>query len=434
MAIFYSASDAIDLALLGNDDYTKVEKMRLLKYAKYVYDDMNMQVIKEAKRGFFKINKRTNTVEMPENAYRLSSVNVFDGRRFWPVFRNDDSELHDDIVDVSAKKNCACQYQCGNSICNMVNGYVAVTSQVSDVMPNGTPVTFTAVNRLVSDRQGFVYMQTQAPLHVYTNGVWTNTILNTVNTTSCRCEVDSNGCILDTPENWNNICQVCGFPPPNQTPPVGYPFPATQSPPFLNPPVLPWPPPPSNVIPNVFQPANGPIPFGGDANSFCGSTTVNTWAYYSNSRADWLGVQCGLYNSMKNFRNIYNINEEGNKLIFPHNFGFDKVMLRWYENISAKDIKISIDEVSCFATGLLWWRYRHDPKNQNLEMKFGKDYADQKFGLLMERNKYRIQEQRMSLTPPVCIPAYWGRERGNRGMYDPSTPWNSSPYSQDYYY
>ena len=88
MGTFVSAADAIELGLLGNDDYLQRDKGRLLKWAKYVYQDMNMTTLKVAKRQFVKIDKRTNSINIPKNEW-FSSVDVADRNGcLYPVYRN----------------------------------------------------------------------------------------------------------------------------------------------------------------------------------------------------------------------------------------------------------------------------------------------------------------------------------------------------------
>jgi hypothetical protein len=37
---------------------------------------------------------------------------------------------------------------------------------------------------------------------------------------------------------------------------------------------------------------------------------------------------------------------------------------------------------------------------------YGEKYSRQKWGLYLELNKHRMAEQRMILTPPVCVPSF----------------------------
>jgi hypothetical protein len=350
----------IDSALLGNKDIGRRAKGRMLRWAKEVWLDLNLSTVKKVKREEFKINKRTNTVKMPFDFQYLSSVNVMDHHGVeWPVYRND--RLHIDVVEIPADKNCACENGCGYQLCNTIKGYEAITSIVTDSLPNGTPITFTCISRKAVDRNGFLYLEWQYPLHVFTNGVWTDTILQTEQKKLCECETDENGCICDSEENWNRVCEASGI--------LG-------------------------------------IPFGGDAQQ--GPTAQsNTWIYHCNSKQDWFNVQCGHSTHFKKDCNqIYNINELGDTLIFPHHFGFDKVIVRYYYDVDLQHLEIPVIAVPTFIMGLKFWDNQYDDMHQDLAKFYGSRYSQMKFGLLKDMNMYRIAENAQILTPKTHVPSY----------------------------
>lgn len=366
MSRYVTLDEALDLIMLGGDDLQKRSRGRYLTYAKYVFQDLKLDVLKNPVRKIIHINKRTNTIDLGCDALILSSVNLIDKcGAFHPVFRND--SIHDDLVDVSASKDCACEYKCGYRLCNSIKGYEAITTIKSDTMPNGDPVSFTCVDRKAVDSQGFFYEQTQYPLRVYEDGEWVNTILHTEDRKLCKVQVDSNGCVCDTDENVNFLCNACGYESVNT----------------------------SN------------IPIGGNAQSYCGNENVNEWIYYCNTKFDWFSIQCGCYPFLdKRFRNIYNISEDGGRLIFPPNFGFDKVMVRTYENINLATLQIPFMAVPAFGLGIKWYDCRFNDKKQMFEAKYKSDYTTAKWGLLGQLNKYRVAELRMITTPPVYMPSY----------------------------
>lgn len=364
MGRFEPLFEIADSLCLRSQDILRRNKGIYLDCANDVWFDLNLTTVKQVKRELFQIDKRTNTINLPENNLGVFSVSVMDHHGvIWPLFRND--KLHRDIVDVSAQKNCACENQCGYSLCNLIKGYEAIVSVKSDFLPNGSPISFNCVDRKAVDKNGFLYSETQYPQRVYTNGVWTNTILFTNSTKLCKVELDEKGCICDTEENERNVFQVC----------------------------------------NIRN--NDGIPFGGDANSFYGDQKVDTWRYHCNSELEWFGVQCGAYNHCRDgFKNIFNIEEGQKKLIFPHDFGFDRVLLRWYYDVDLKNMEIPIIAKQTFMTGLQYFSVENNDKKQGLANVYGAKYSRQKFGLLMELNKYTIDEMRMMLTPPVYIPSY----------------------------
>lgn len=362
MAKFVPIQEVVDIPLLGNSDELRRGKGRLLKWSSYVYDDLNLDVLKITNREFFQINKRTNSIDLPCKAEDVSSVSIVDKRGIvYPVWLN--QRLHPDIPDVSASKDCACEYKCGHLLCNMIKGYEAVVSTKTDKTPTGEDISFTCV-----DRKGILgeiyYEETQYPMRVYVSGVWTETVLHTEQRELCKVELDQNGCVCDTEQNIQSVCGTC----------CG----ASQ------------------------------IPFGGTSETPpCPDATV--WSYYCNSKLDWFSIQCGGIERCHNaFNNIYNITDTGNRLVFPHNFGFSKVLVRFYSNQNLKDMKIPMIAVPTFVLGLKWWDVRFNDKMQNLATKYEMDYTKSKWGLLGELNRDRIEAFRMITTPPVYMPSYTG--------------------------
>lgn len=367
MGRFVHINEVVKLPMLGDHDYLMRSKGRLLTWSKEVWLDMNMSTVRIPVRQFFEINKKTNTIDLPCNFLQLSSVSIMDKCGvFYPVYRN--TRLHDDLTDVAAAKDCACEYKCGYKLCNTIKGYEAVCSTKCDKNPDGSDVEFECVDRKAIDEQGFLYEQKQYPERVYLSGVWTSTIKKTENIKLCKVEVDSNGCCCDTEENVHAVCDACGISENSVNPPVG-----------------------------------------GDAN--CPpNKNDKTWIYYCNSKMDWLNVQCGSHpvGLHDECNNIYNISELGNRLIFPHNFGYDKVMVRFYVDVNLNDLYIPRVAVDTFVNGLIWFdnKYSTNPQRMAIASQFGQTYARMKFGLFREFNKYTIAELGKIIAPPKHIPSY----------------------------
>lgn len=367
MGRFIPLTEVLDIAMLGNDDMQKRSKGRLRKWAKYVFQDMNLTSMKVAKREYFKINKRTNTVDLPCDFLQLSSVNVVYCGIEYPVYLNNKSVKLLDIPEVPATKDCTCEYECGHKLCSTIKGYVAVITTVTDKMPNGDDVTFTCVERKGCDSSGFLYTETQYPERVYEDGVWVDTILQTKSEKLCKLEVDENGCVCDTDENLEACCSSC-----------------------------------------CVDGNTSVIPYGGTADTPpCPSD--DTWIYWCSTIFDWFSLQCGSYpyGFRQGCENVYNISELGDRLIFPANFGFDKVIVRYYADINTNDLQIPFIALDTFITGLKWWdnRFSDNMERRKLALGFEADYTKLKWGLLTELNKYRIAELRMILTPPTFIPS-----------------------------
>lgn len=367
MSRFIKVNEAIKLPLLGNDDFLQRGKGRMLTWAPYVFDDLNLQVIKKAVREVFKINKRTHTIDLPCHENDLCSVSAIDHKgTIWPLYRND--RLHADLVQIPADKDCNCEWKCGYKLCNTIKGYEAIQTVKSDTLPNGNLVSFTCVDRKAIDKNGFLYTQTQYPLHIFTDGVWTDTILFTEHKTLCKLECDDKGCICDTEDNINAVCDACGV-------------------------------------------KASTIPVGGNAE--CPpNPAFNEWIYHCMSKHNFLHVQCGSHPFFRTgYDNIYNINELGNRLIFPPHFHFDKVLVRYYDVPNRDSLEIPFVSVDTFVAGLKWWDVRWNDNKQNLEQKFGLDYSKLKWGLFNMQNRYTLAEQAIMLFPPRPMPSYFNHRR-----------------------
>jgi hypothetical protein len=370
MSRWISVIDAVDLRLLGSGDFQKRDRLRLTKWAKFVWQDMNLTTIKRAIRQRFTINRKTRSIDMPCEFLQFCSVNVEDecGNEI-PVYRN--PRVKDDLVDVSAAKNCNCEYKCGYKLCNTIKGYEAIKSVKSDYLPSGSIKNFDCVDRKGIDDQGFFYQQLQYPQRIYesTNGinsVWIDTVLHTENKKLCKVELDENGCCCDSEANIDAVCHACGI---------------------------------DNVNPDYCC-------IGGTA-SKPPTETCNTWTYYCNSKLDWFSIQCGGFPRLnKECNNVYNISELGDRIIFPHNFGWEKVILRWYEDTGLDTLQIPVIAVDTFVFGLMWWDCQFNDNKQPLGDKYGRMYATRKFGLLKELNKYRVAELGKIVTPSRFIPSY----------------------------
>lgn len=379
MALFIPNDEALDIAMLFDDDLQKRGKGRLRKASKYVFADMNLTTLKVPTRQYFKINKKTNTVDLPHNCLQLSSVNVVWCGVEIPVFRTENVK-YSDIPEVDFAKDCNCQYKCGYKLCSTIKGYTAVTSVKTDKMPDESDVSFTCVDRRGCDNDGFFYEQLEYPKRIYTDGVWTDTIKFSETNKLCKVEVDNNGCVCDTEANIDALCNACG-------------------------------------IANLPNPT---IPFGGTADT-PPCPDQDTWKYFCNTKLDYFSVQCGCYpiGFYPGCYNVYNISELGDRLIFPPNFGWDKVMVRYYIDIDTNNLQIPFIALDTYIVGLKWWdnRFSTNMERRKLALGFEADYTKLKWGLLLELNKYRLAELRMILTPPVHVPSFLPLNSNGYGGY-----------------
>lgn len=376
MARFTPIMELAEHLCLTSGDLLMRNKGIFLAVSKDVWNDLNETTLRLAERvkipirELYHINKRTNSIDLPYNANRISSVNIDVCGTFIPVFRND--SIHDDLVDESSKKNCACAFECGYSLCNSIKGYEVVNHTETDSMPNGDPITFECVDKKVVVGS-ILYAQLQYAQRIYESGVWVDTIKHTENKKMCEVQVDQNGCVCDTEQNIDVVCNACG----------------------------------------IQNNDSNQCCIGGTA-STPPNADCNTWQYYCTSKMDWFGIQCGKYPYFKKgYNNIYNISELGNRLIFPHDFGWDKVVVRTYTDISLPELKIPYMAREVFMTGMLYFSSTNNINKQQEAALYGEKYSRQKWGLFLELNKYRMAEQRMILTPPVYVPSYDNNIRFN---------------------
>jgi hypothetical protein len=371
MAKFEHIVEVAESLCIRSQDTLMRNKPLFLEVANDVWNDMNEDVLKLADRvkipvrRIFHVDKKTNSINVPKNSLKLCSINAVDRYGcFTPLYRND--SIPDDIVDLGEAKNCACENNCSNQLCNTIKGYEAVESVKSDFLPNGDPISFKCVDRKMVDSQGFLYEQNQYPLRVYLSGVWDSTVLHTEDKKLCKVDVDDKGCVCDTEENLNKICNACGI-------------------------------------------TDTSIVLGGDPNNppIC-NPDATQWIYQCGSRMEWFNIQFGgfPYLCFHCFNNIYNISELGNRIIFPHNFGWDKVMVRFYEDIDLKNLMIPYLAKECFMTGMQYFASTNNDKKQELSIIYGQKYSRQKWGLFLELNKYRLAELREIFTPKVFVPSY----------------------------
>lgn len=383
MARFEPVMDVVDELCLLSGDIMRRKKGLYLAVANTAWSDLNETTLRIAKRvkipvrKEFSVSKRTNSIELPCSFNRLSSVNVVDECGvIHPVFRN--LSIHDDLVEVPAEKNCACEKKCGYQLCNTIKGYVAVQTVQSDTLPNGSPISFNCISRMAVGENGVVYKEEQAIARIYTNGVWTDTVLKTTSTQLCQCETDDHGCICDTERNVTMLCESCGI--RNFNPQINSGNLTTQTEPYCVGGTAVCPPDPS----------------------------CNEWVYFCDNKMDWFSVQCGCDRGRfrREYRNVYNISENGNRLVFPHDFGFEKALVRFYEDIDLKNLLIPYIAKDTFMTGVQYFSMKQNPDMRDMAASFGQQYSREKWGLFLELQKMRIAELGQTIAAKSYIPSY----------------------------
>ena len=358
MAIFENIESVVERTCFMMNDNLLKKKMRLLKISVDVHEDMQLNVIKSPEREFFQINKRTWTVDLPCRIDELESVSFVDCYGIiHPVYRNE--RLHRDIVDVRASKNCECG--CSSELCHLIKNYVGITEVVTVDTPEGGTESFTCITRKYVTPDGLYREQRQYPIRIndYT-GDWIANELTQEDIQLCKLDVDHNGCIIDCSENLEKLnCVGC----------------ITSC--------------------RTVVPGNNGV---GD------SFIVGCGTPYDLYRAEAgsLFSRTDYY-----FNNIYNITDDGKRLIFPVGFPHNKVLLGFYKGIEISNIKVPIIARPAFMMGLAYFDtlLSADPADQKLNQIYDRKYTMMKFGMLQEFNKNTIAELRMTMTPPVVWPS-----------------------------
>ncbi len=379
MAKFYPIEEVVDDLCLRSGDILKRNKGLYLSLAKDVWDDLNEDTLKIADkikipvRRIYSVDKRTNSINIPNNILKISSLHSIDRYGCYsPIYRND--KISDDIVELGADKNCACENNCNGVLCNTIKGYEAVETMKPDFLPNGDPISFKCVDKKIIDN-GILYEQTQYPLRMYVSGVWTSTIKYTENRKLCEVDLETNGCVCETEANLDTICNACGI---NES--------------------------------DIYYGGTSITPPVQDA---------DTWIYHCASKMEWFNIQCGgyPYKCGNGYNNIYNISELGDRIIFPSNFGWDKIMIRGFIDISLRDLKIPYLAKETFMTGMQYFASTNHDKKQQLSAFYSQKYSKQKWGLLLTLNKNTIAEQKQIFTPKAFMPSYIENRNYGNGEY-----------------
>lgn len=329
-------------------------KLRYLSFAKDIwYNDMNLTSVKDVERIILTINKKTNTVNLPCVSSLVSGVYVI-GKygEFYPIFRNE--RLHNDIIDLAAIDDC--EDECNGKLCNMINNYEPVVENIESKMPDGSSKIFRCVTKKMYDVNGDYYEENQYPQRIYTDGVWTDTIVHTEKRFLCKLELDKKGCVKECEDNYYKVLNSGCY----------------------------------SECKSLYEP-----------------TEVGIKCIINPEAKDLYGWECGYNFSIFNINNVYNINSEGDRLIFPNNFVFRKILVRYYVDLPLKDIKVPSIAKEAIMTGIKYYDTLLDEKKIQINHIYSQKYAKMKGGVMSMLMKVNSDQQRMIITPPIIIPNFY---------------------------
>lgn len=344
-----SLNEVAESACFAMEDYNLRHKMRFLRLGRLLYvEDLNLGAVRQAVRQYMKINKYTNSIDLPANLVQLSAISYVDKQgKEWPVYKS--SYVKDGIVDISATKSCECG--CGGELCAMIKSYESKLEVIEAENPDGSFTPFNCYSIKAVDDSGFLYETKQYPIRRYEDGEWVATELETEKLELCKLEVDKNNCVIDCEENFKAISE-CGCGTSNL---------ATEG-----------------LPPNVVRTSCTPI---------LGSFSIECGIFYANRTNE--------------FWNAYNISENGRRVVFPKEFPFDKVLVRMFLDEGVNEIKVPVVARTCMVTGILAAHYEHktDVQSQQMYQLYSNRYTAQKTALLQLLNIADHANTQMILTP-----------------------------------
>lgn len=201
-----SGKEIVDSLLIRTKDKLGINRADYTSYLKDIWKKLNLKGIKESKRILIRVNRKNNSVEVPDDYFQFSTIYVFDDcGKIVPLAIN--TNLSEEIVDLSRQKGC----DCGCDLCAQVSNYEAIEEVVPATMPNSSVEYFT--KRIVKkvNADGSYIQEITEPQQIFLNGAHTETKLVTSSEYICKLDVADNGCVLDTEENKTKIYGQCGF-------------------------------------------------------------------------------------------------------------------------------------------------------------------------------------------------------------------------------
>ena len=197
--------DMLRSLLIREGDTVGMNFMKYKDIALDVFRDMNLNVIKDTKRYFIEVDKRTNTITIPDGFLFRSSLSVVDEcNQIIQIAAN--PSIVRDIVDIAADKDCHCECGCKGSLCGQIAKYEPILHETQELMPNGSTQTFTSTTIKKVNPDGSFVIERTMPVRKYgTDGVWLGVELDTQTESLCQLEVKDCGCVKETEKN---ICAV----------------------------------------------------------------------------------------------------------------------------------------------------------------------------------------------------------------------------------
>lgn len=177
--------------------------------AKDLWKELNLAACRLTERRFVQVDKRTNSITLPNNYLKLSSICEVDscGKQV-PLIIN--TNLTSDIIDVANVADCGCDCGCESELCSCVKNYELIQEDVSVVMPDNTTQVFTGTLRKKINIDGSYVTEKIWPTKKYDNGVYTAVVMESTEEFLCKVDLLPCGCVKPTPENEDKIVACSG--------------------------------------------------------------------------------------------------------------------------------------------------------------------------------------------------------------------------------
>lgn len=186
-------------------------RQNYLKYRSVSRDvalDLNLNAIKYTQRRLIKIDKRDNSILLPDNYGEFSSLGYFDScGKLQTLVHN--VNLHADLIDISLDKDCHCECGCKSDLCGTIKHYEAVEEVTQELMPDDSTKEFTSTIRKTVYPDGSIYVEKEFPVRIYEGGEWTDVQLKQDKEYLCKLDVKKCGCIEDSTHNKIILNQNC---------------------------------------------------------------------------------------------------------------------------------------------------------------------------------------------------------------------------------
>lgn len=198
-------SEVVKSLVIRTKDKTGLSYADYMSFARDIWVEMNMSAIKDTKRVVIQVNRKHNSIALPEDFIQFSSISIFREGKIVPLVTN--SELSEKIIDLSAHKYC----ECGSDLCANLSNYELIEEPIEIEMPDGQLQVFTKSIRRKVKADGSWVTEVSEPVKKYLAGVFTAVEMETREEYLCELDLSEGGCVKQTEQNRTKIYSFCGF-------------------------------------------------------------------------------------------------------------------------------------------------------------------------------------------------------------------------------